>query len=314
MSDNGRKETPLTPEERIEYIETLIEIGYDNPAIDHTPVLVEFLEDEDADVRAMAVEALWHYPDPDLIDRLIQIADNDPDPHVRGKAVSGLGIYVYQGEMADYDYDFGPMNDVLREDELPEADFIRVKDYLLGVYRDETRTLDERRFALEALAFLSDPEIAGMIEAAYNSPQREMKISAIFGMGRSGLVRWTDILARELYNADQDIQREAIRAVGEVGLTELGQDVWQLTYTDDRDIQMEAIEALGQTGWEGAFERLEELTLDPDEEVAEVASDALDEWLWISEMLRKAGQVDEGWEESEEDGNEEDWDADQDSW
>lgn len=303
MSENGRNQVHLTPEERIAFLESLF--GYDEHWVDHGPVFIQHLDDKDPQVRATAIEGLWYHADPSLIERLIEMAEQDPSPAVRAAAISGLGIYVYEGEMADYEFDWGPMTEIMREDELPEEDFLRVRDYLLGVYEDEARTTDERRFALEALSFLGDREVANLIEEAYHRPEREMKLSALFAMGRSGMVRWTDILAKELYSAERDIQREAIRAVGEIGLTELGKDVWRLTFSEDREIMLEAIEALGQTGWEGAFERLEDLTLDPDEEVAEVASEALDEWLWISEMLRQGDELDPDfdphWDAEEED-------------
>jgi hypothetical protein len=233
---------------------------------------------------------------------------------VRTAAISAMGIYIYEGEMAEYGYDFGPATDILRAEELPEADFMRVKDFLLGVYADETCTLDERRHAIESLGFLSDPEVVDLIEEAYNHPEQQMKISAIFAMGRSGMSRWTEILARELYNADQDLQCEAIRAAGEIGLTELGKDLWRLTYAEDKDIMLEAIAALGQSAWDEAFERLEELTLDPDPEIAEVAEEALDEWLMMRELLDQAeafdGDTDLDWDQDDDlDPDQElDWD------
>jgi HEAT repeat protein len=301
MNDNGKNERDLTPEERAAFLESLIEHG--DPWTDSGPIFAQHLDDEDPQVRAAAIRGLWYAPDPALLDRLIAIAERDPSPLVRARAISGLGIYMYEGEMADYDFDWGPMPEILREDELAQADFERARDFLLSVYADETRSLDERRFAVESLGFLSDPEIADLVEEACNRPEREMKISALFAMGRSGLVRWTEILKRELYNPDHDVQREAIRAVGEIGLDKLGKDLWRLTYADDRETMLEAIAALGQTGWEGAFMRLDELTGDPDQEIAQVAEEALEEWLFMDELLRQAGEWDQ-------DDLELDWDAD----
>jgi HEAT repeat protein len=289
MSDNGRHQFDPTPEGRVAYLESLLDPF--EPWIDHGPVFVEHLDDEDPRVREIALRGLWYSPDASLIERLIEMAENDPSLQVRAAAISGLGIYIYEGEMADYDFDFGPMTELVREDELPEAEFERVKAFLLGLHADEARSLDERRRALEALSFLSDPKVADLIEAAYNRPEPEMKITALFAMGRSGMTRWTDILARELFNAEHDIQREAIRAVGEIGLTELGKDVWRLTYADDREIMLEAIEALGQTGWEGAFERLDELALHPDSEIAGTAEEALAEWHLMSEILNEDDEL-----------------------
>jgi hypothetical protein len=302
MSENGRHQNGTGAEQRLEHLEYVI--AAQEPGMDYSDFFVSHLDDEDPRVRALAMEGLWIYADPTLIDRLIEMAEQDPSPLVRNKAISTLGAFVYQGEMADYEYDWGPMSEMMREEELPEEDFERVKTYLLGIYYDETRTLDERRFALEALSFHSDPKIAEMIEEAYHYPEREMKISAIFAMGRNGKVVWHEIIECELYSEDQEIQFEAIRAAGQLGLENLGADLLRLTYADERDIMLEAIEALGQTGWEGAFERLEALTSHPDAEIAEVAEDALEDWLWISEIQRQEDDPDE-WDEEIED--QDDW-------
>jgi HEAT repeat protein len=310
MNDNGKNRLDLPPKERVAFLESLIE---HSPAwADNKAIFIQYLDDEDPDVRAMAIRGLWFSPSPALLDRLIEMADQDPSPLVRARAISGLGIFVYEGEMADYDFDWGPMTELMREGEIPQADFVRTRDFLLSVYADETRSLDERRFAVEALGFLSDPEIADLIQEAYNRPEREMKISALFAMGRSGLARWVEILGTELYNSDHDIQREAIRAVGEIGMDELGKDLWRLTFAEERETKLEAILALGQTGWEEGFERLDDLTTDPDPEIAEFAQEALEEWLFMDELLSHADEFDDEteFEDWDLDDLEPDWDQD----
>jgi HEAT repeat protein len=303
MNDNGKNKLDLSPEERVAFLESLIE---HSPAwTDNEAIFIQYLDDEDPNVRATAIRGLWVSPPPALLDRLIEIANQDPSPLVRARAISGLGIFMYEGEMADYDFDWGPMAEIMREDEIPQADFVRARDFLLDVYADETRSLDERRFAVEALGFLSDPEIADLVQEAYSQPEREMKISALFAMGRSGLVRWIEILKKELYNSDHDIQREAIRAVGEIGMEELGEDLWRLTFAEERETMLEAILALGQTGWEGGFERLDDLTADSDPEIAEFAQEALEEWLFMDELLNQADEL-----EFDDETELEDWDPD----
>lgn len=290
MNDNGRHEFDLTPEGRIAYLESLSESF--EPWVDHSPIFIAHLDHEDPQVRAAAVRGLWDSPDPSLIDRLIGIADKDPSPEVRAAAIGGLGIYIHEGVMAGYDLESGLMTDLIEEDELTETDFERVQAYLLGVFSDQKRTPEERRSAVEAVSFLTEPEVVEVIENAYQQPEREWKISALFAMGRSGMGRWADVLAQELHNPDQEIQLFAIRAVGEIGLAELGKDLWRLTYAEDKDVVLEAIEALGQTGWSEAFERLEELTAARDPDIAQVAEEALDEWLLMSELTAEDDDLD----------------------
>jgi HEAT repeat protein len=289
MSDNGRNAYDQTPEGRVAFLESLIDAT--EPLVDHTPIFLQYLDDEDPQVRATAIRGLWYYPDPNLIDRLISIADDDPSEHVRAQAISALGMYIHEGVMADYE--LGMIPEVYRVDEFPEADFVRVREYLFGVWAEERRSLDERRFALESLSFLGR-EVADLIEEAYNRPEQEMKISALFAMGRSGLARWVEILERELESDQPAIQFEAVRAVGAIGMEELGDDVLRLTYAEDRDVMLEAIDALGQTGWEGGFDRLEELTNDPDPEIADVAEAALSEWFLMRDIAAD-DSLDEDW-------------------
>jgi HEAT repeat protein len=264
-------------EERIALLQRIVEIP--DYTTDYGPVLRDYLDDPEPEVRKLAIEGLWDCPDPEFIPLLFDAAENDPDEQVRCRAIITLGRYIYEGEMADYDFDFGSMDEVIRLDELPQEDFVRVKDFLIGIYRNEDKSFDERRFAVEALSFFNDQECLTIIEQAYAHADPKMKLSAIFGMGRSGNTRWTDIILKELYNPDPELQREAIRATGEAGLAEAGKDLWRLTYSEDRDTQLEAIWSLGQSGWEGAFGRLDELSLEStDPEIQETAEAALEEW------------------------------------
>lgn len=275
----------LSKEEKIAFLRDVVGVG--DFTTDYLPVLLEYVNDEDEDVRALAVQNLWDYPEPDLIDVLFDKAEHDPSLDVRCKAIITLGRFIYEGEMADYDFDWGEeMEEIMRAEELPQEDFLRVKQFLLDLYRDQSKSLDERRFAVEALGFHTDEEVFSIIEEAYAHPDTKMKMSAIFAMGRSANARWTDVILEELNNPQKELQVEAIRAAGEMGLEEAGKDLWRLTYAEDRDIKLEAIWALGQTGWEGAFERLDELSiLGEDEEIRETAESALEEWTLFSGLM-----------------------------
>ena len=285
--------TRPSKKERIALLKRIVEVP--DYMTDDSPVLRDHLDDPEPEVRMLAIQGLWDYPDAEFIPLLFAAAENDPDEQVRCRAIVTLGRYIYEGEMGDYDFDFGPMEEVMRLDELSKEDFLKVKEFLLGIYRDESKTLDEQRFAVEALSFLSDEEVFAIIEEAHAHPEPKMKLSAIFSMGRSGHMRWTEVILNELHNPDPDLQREAIRAAGEAGLTDAGKDLWRLTYSEDRETQLEAIWALGQSGWEGAFDRLDELSLDIiDPEIQETAEAALEEWYIYSgamtgEMLDENG-------------------------
>jgi HEAT repeat protein len=272
----------LSREEEIQRLRSIVEDP--DPLADHSLTLQGYLDDPDPEVRELAFRGLWEYPEPEFIPVLFAAATDDPVEQVRCQAIRTLGRYVWEGMMTDYDSDFGPLNEALREDELPQEDWERVQQFLLGIYRDGDKSVDERRFAVEALSFLSNEEILDIIAEVYAHPYAKMKISAIFAMGRNGNERWGDILRKELYNPDSERQWEAIRAVGEAQWDEAGKDLWRLTYAEDKEIKLAAIWALGQTGWEGAFERLDELSsMSIDPEVREMAEEALEEWLIYSQ-------------------------------
>ncbi|NIN68328.1 MAG: hypothetical protein GTO63_27200 [Anaerolineae bacterium] len=293
-----KKGEQLTKKEKIEFLTRVVE-GEDY-ATDYWPVLREYLEDKDAKVRSLALNGLWDYPVSELIAPLFEIARNDPSQEVRSKAIVTLGRYIYEGDMADYDFDWGAMEELMREDELPEEDFLRVKDFLLELVRDEGQPLDSRRFAIEALSFLNEPEVQDLIEAAYAHPDVKMKVSAIFAMGRQGDQRWEDALLKELDSEVKELQYEAIRAAGEACLDRATPRLKELALVDDKNLQLEAIWALGKTGGEGVSEFLYDLADDEDGEVRDMAEAALEELnLWSEDLewdeFGQWGEDDESW-------------------
>ncbi len=263
---------------RLRYIGT----GEDRFFHDFSQEIEAYLEDEDADVRTHAVACLWDYPEPAYIDVLIDIAENDPSLQVCHKAIVTLGRFIYEGEMADYGYDWGPYG----EDELPEEDFRRVYDYLTRLIEDESRSLDERRYAVEALSFYHDPHVLDVIEQAYHHPEKQMRISAVFAMGRNGnLRRWEDYILEALYSTDPDLEFEAVRAAGNARVERANRQLMRIAADPtDKELRMAAIWSLGQLGLEESFETLDDLRFDFDPEIREVAEVAFDEWMIYSQL------------------------------
>jgi HEAT repeat protein len=282
-------------QEKIALLKKLVEsedVFYDNQS-----TFQAYLSDHDPEVRILAIQGLWDYPDPDLIDPLVDIAQRDPDQQVRNRAITALGRYVYEGEMADYDYDWGELETVIREDELPEESYRRVVAFLLEMARDPSVSLDERRFSIEALGFSSDPEIIDLLEQAYHAPDVEMKVSALFAMGRSGLVQWDDYILAELDSPISQIQLEAVRAAGELFLDEATPALLALASSaTDQNLRHEAIWALGHMTSIEVWQFLDDLTQDPleDEETRQLADAALDEYEMFQELTETDYETDYG--------------------
>ena len=254
------------------------------------PMLLEDLQDPNPRVRILAAKEISGCEDSVVVERLMEMAQHDSDLEVRCTAISGLGNFIYTGGISAYD----PESDqeLFELDEcVSKEDFERVYEFLLSIYRDEGRHLDERRYAVEAQSFFSNDTVEKMIAELYAHPDKSAKLSALVAMGRNGASRWAEILQRELYSADRDLQLEAIYSAGDASLDSLGKDLWRLTYSEDSDVAMAAIWSLGQTGWDGAFERLDELTLIDNPDIREVADEAMDEWLFYNGLASELEEL-----------------------
>ena len=271
-------------EGKIAFVEAIINDG-ESPVADPVPVLHALLKDKDETVRKLAVTAAWDYPDVDIIDVLFDIVYHDRSEDVRAKAVVTLGRFIYEGSIADYNYPWVTLEeDPLKEESLPEKDFLRVKQFLLDLFEDERQPLDVRRFAVESLSFLVAPDVIALIREAYEHPDANMKVSAIFAMGRNGNEGWADILLHELNSPLPELQFEATRAAGEFGLQEAAPALMELADSENKDLALEAIWSLGRTGGTGVRPFLEEYADSSDADVSEVAEAALDE-LGLTEMM-----------------------------
>lgn len=241
-------------------------------------LVLRLLDDPDAQVRAEAVSCLWHTADPMWIEELLTKSQLDPDLDVRTRAISTLGHYIVDAEIELF-------NDMDSEDRaLSEADMQRVVDFLFETAQNVQLSVDERRYSVEALAFLDDPEVDVLIEWAYAQNDPRYRASAIFAMGRSGNPRWTDLVLMEMHSANREVQYEAVRSAGELGLQEATEDLIRLVRGRgvEKALRLRAIYSLGEAGDDRAYPVLEELCHARDREVREAAREAAEEWLMSS--------------------------------
>lgn len=253
--------------------------------------LLEGLDDPDPQQRILVTEALSDFVDVVVLDRLIDLAQHDPDLRVRCAAIESTGAFTYVA--CSWAYDPEQDQDIYYDDDLvSREDLERLYAFLLSVYHDEERSLDERRYAVESLGFFCGRTVEDLIAELYARPEKLARSSALVAMGINCSLRWADILAQELYNPDVEMQISAIVAVGESGMDACGKDLWRLTFSENESVLLAAIWSLGQTGWDGAFDRLDELGLHPDPEVRQAADEAMAEWLLYS-MLESEYEDDE---------------------
>lgn len=241
-------------------------------------LLRSLLDDSDAQVRSEAIACLWNDPDPLWIDVLMHKATEDAHSEVRAHAISALGRYVFEGDIAVFEELEG------YEPTITPDDYSRVSDFLFRIAQDPEESLEARRYAIEALAFRAeDPDVLNLIEWAYHYHDRRMKASALFSMARNGDVRWTEFILKELRSRDLEIQYEAVHAAGELGLDQAVETLIEIVRSKQsrKPLRLLSIYALGQTGSELAYTVIERLTHSRDRDVRDVARDAMDEWYAI---------------------------------
>lgn len=284
----------ITPQRRRDVMQELVEISEANFEVNFDPVFLLGLADEDADVRAAAINGLWEDENPALIGPFIHLLRTDEAAVVRAAAAAGLGRFVYLGEIEKIHHD----QSVLAEDALFETIRMGGED------------LDVRRRAIESIAYSSRPGVVQIIENAYYDENEKMQVSAIFAMGRSADPHWRPQVIAELDNDNSEIRFEAARACGEL---EAGESVSRLVQMIDEDpdlqVQEMAIWALGRIGGREAREALEICTESDNESIAQAAEEALDELNLFSDSLALfdfGEDEDDDWADFDDDDEDED--------
>ena len=251
----------LPSETRRRVLRSLLEASEAMFEMNYREIALLGLDDADRDARAAAIELLWTDETEETMRRLTALAAEDQDAVVRAAALKELGRFILLGEYGDIPQDAAKAAHALA----------------LRIHTDRGEPLEVRRRALEALSNSSHPDVERLIRAAYSDGNHDLKISALFAMGRTCSKVWRDILMAELNSDDNELVYEAVTACGQIQLGESARRVGQLATSEDREIQLAAIWALGEIGGNHAFAILTNLeeTIE-DEEAAAVIDEALD--------------------------------------
>jgi HEAT repeat protein len=239
----------------------LVDLGEDNVELDFDAVFSLALADPARDVRRAAVLGLAEHEGPDLIDPLIGLLDSDPDAAVRAEAALALGRYVLQAEF-----------DALRAD-----DAERIEGALRRTITDPTEITEVRARAIEALGARSEDWVRDLIQDAYESAERRLRISAVHAMGRSCDPAWLSAVFAELESDDAEMRYEAVSAAGAIADPEATPYLAPLLHDEDPEVQQAAVAALGQISGAGAKETLQELLAEGDDRVRDAVLAALAE-------------------------------------
>jgi HEAT repeat protein len=251
----------LSADKRRRVTQAMTELAEERIEADFTRIFRYLLDDEDAGVRAIAINGLWEDEDPALIRPFIGALRSDPDAKVRAAAAEALGRFLLLAETK----------------RIPAADGDEIQSVLLAVIRNLGEEQLVVRRAIESYAYVGNETVRDIVTVAYADDDAKMRATAVFAMGRSADPYWRRTVAQELYSPDPQMRFEAARAVGELEFKAAVPRLIELAEDPDREVSSAAITSLGQIGGKDARRALIAV-IDGDDEVSrELAQDALDE-------------------------------------
>jgi HEAT repeat protein len=259
----------LSIQRRRDVIDLLADMAEDNVELDFGAVFMTGLFDDDVQVRAESIKALWEYEDDDLVDALLRLL-HDPEALVRAEAALGLGRYLLRIELTG--------------DDEPLAR--QVESALRASIEDESELVEVRGRALEAAGVRSEPWVHNAIEEAYGSGERRLTISAVHAMGRSADLAWLPVVLDEMESDDAEMRFEAATAAGSLGDEHAISKLGELSLDLDAEVQEAAITALGQIGGSAAREALLNIASgESDPRILEAVRDAFAEADFVEDPL-----------------------------
>ena len=248
------------------------------------------LDDSDGEVRSRAIRLLAESDDPKLASKFVDIFLNDADLAPRMEATTLLGEFILLGEL----------------EKLKESLQRKIEDAMIAVIRSEDNPSLRKR-ALEALSYSSRPEIAALIESAFERADPTWVASALRAMGRSHDERWNDDVVNRMLDDDPRIRFAAVEASGELNIEDAGPILIKMLEDEeeDDDVVAAAIWSLSQIGGDDARIYLLNLIENTeDEDLVEFLEDALENLEFNTELnkfdLLSLDDDDELFEEDEE--------------
>lgn len=250
-------------------MEDLHELGSSGALFSFEKIGQNVILDEDPQIRLLALQILREFEEQYLIFMYLKLLESDPAAEVRAESASGLGQFVYLGEI----------------DRLPAEMIEEIEDRLLHVYHHDQAVLVQCR-ALESVGYSSRPEVANLIDSAFNSEQHELMTSALIAMGRSIDLRWETSILSMLNNTRPSLRAEAARAAGEIKIEDALSTLIELTTDSEEYVRFAAIWSLSEIGGERAKNSLEELFQESDDDrEVDILESALDNIAFTDGML-----------------------------
>lgn len=248
-------------ERRLQVVSQLVDLAEDNFELNFDEVFRSCLRDTDEAVRARAVEGLWENEDASLISPLIVLLRRDTAEAVRAEAAAALGKFALLAE----------------HKKLHPSHTDKIGTALLEAIDDPGEVVKVRCQAIQAIAPLNLPQVKGIILQAYQSYALELKVSAIYAMGRNCDPSWLPFLLKELGSDRSELRLEAAKACGELEEEEAVPSLAELLWDSDAQVQRATIMALGQIGGSEAKAVLRQCLQSSETSISQAAEEALKE-------------------------------------
>lgn len=277
----------VKPEQRLRTVRMLADLCETNYDLGYENLAYLGFEDDIAEIRAKSVDLVWFDSTEKLFHRLMRLAD-DSVPMVRAAALVGLGRFIYEAEMEEFDM-------VLAE---------QARDLAVERYYDYLEDVQVRRRALEAAAHSSHSALVDMITEAYEGADFDLRVSSVFAMGAScDSDRWRDIVINELDSEYPEMRFEAARAAGELALEESVLKLAGLANDGDYEIKVQAIISLGDIGTNEAKRSLnalaEQASLAHDEDLLEIIEEAIEYSAFMGDFMLPMFDFDEDFDDDD---------------
>lgn len=232
---------------------TMVEIAEDSVEADFERLFRFCLGDVDPEVRSTGIDGLWECNSRWLMLRLLTMQSDDPSLEVRAAATSALEKFCTMAELG----------------ELRPGDAEKLQDRLFYLIEKDDGDIAVRRRALEAVSPFSGPKVDELIRWAYHEGGPDLKLGAVYAMGRHCDKGWVPVLLSELRNNDPTMRYEAARACGQLEEERSVPQLSQLVDDEDPQVQQASIQALGFIGGDQAKEVLRKCLSSPDTKIQE---------------------------------------------
>jgi HEAT repeat protein len=247
--------------------------------------IIEQLQAEDDRIRgAAALAAYGCVFEPNVVNLLLDIVENDPEDAVRKASIQSLGQLIHEGVMRDFEdemdtdinMEYTEEWDELQDKSLQE-DYRRTKHILLSLLQDEIENRGVREASLLAMSDLgSQEQIREWIDDFINSDYQTSQLVALHAMGKFPYY-WIKNLSEFLsLQTTKELLMETISSSFSSESAELAEKIENLLQHNDPDVLTYAILALAninRTPDLGSI--LQAFSLHEDENVRKAAREAI---------------------------------------